>query len=1277
MSASFTHLHTHTEYSMLDGLCQIDPLLQRAKDLGMDSLALTDHGVLHGAIQFYTEATGAGIKPIIGMEGYLAQGSRLDRSGADKQPHHITLLAKSEAGYHNLLKLGTRAQKEGYYYKPRTDHALLEEYHEGLIVFSGCLNGEIPRMIQSGRLDDARETTRWYQDIFGPDFYFELQHHENIPELADVNSKLLDLARDLHVPLVATNDVHYIGESDHETHDVLLCVQTNSTVGQAERMRMSDPSYFLRSSDQMGQLFSHLPEAIANTRRIADQCDLSIDFSKVHLPRFPVPEGRTADSYLAELCEKGFQRRYPQPTEELRERLAYELDVIRRTQFQDYFLVVWDISRYVREKGILMGVRGSAAASLVLYCLFITNVDPMRYRLVFERFLNIERKEMPDIDMDFQDDRRDEVMSYVVDKYGHDRVAQIVTFGTMGAKAVLRDVGRVQGLGYSMVDEVARLIPTGYRKTERGQIKGWNITDALELLPEFKEKYDSDYVVKNLVETGKKLEGVVRNTGTHAAGVVIGDEPLDNYVPLMRPAKGSGEGMAVTQFSMDAIAKLGLLKMDFLGLVNLNILQKARKNVSETKGLELDILEVPLDNAETFGLLSSGDTSGLFQLESTGMRRYIKELKPTSLGDLSAMIALYRPGPLEEIPRFIESKHGRRQVSYPHPILKDVLEETYGVIVYQDQVLLILQQFAGYSLGQADIVRKAMGKKIASLMEQEAGRFIDGAKGRGFSEEIASQVWDLIEPFAGYAFNKAHSISYALIAYWTAYFKANYPLEYMAALLTCYQGVTEKVATTVAECTRLGIPVLPPDINQSDVGFTVEDNAIRFGLGAIKNVGQSAVRPLIDEARAHGPFAGPEDFCRRAEVTGLNRRAMESLIKVGAFESIGSRGGLLTVAERLLSVAGERTRLRQSGQTTMFDLFGDTVEVPMPEIEIDPEDAISARERATWEKELIGVALSAEDPLARVSQILGPDVTFCGAIDADMSGQPVTIAGRVATLRMLQTRKDGRSFVVASLEDLQGSIEVTVWPNVYEKTAGLWQQDSLLVIKGTVRVRQDQPSVVCDEAELFEEAAARSNAAVAPAQVADVETRPIEAGNGDDLVASKEHQGPDADPDLNDHMPSPLATWADADELVPPGDGAIEETPVTATPGPIPERQAAAQEFVPAQPLAETGHYNGGDGHATLPTEPGVHAPQPSSEDDRPRTLCLNLRETDDEQADLARLEDIFQVLRAHPGTDPVRLKLSGGNSSQDLLAGVTVACTDDLLRGLMTMLGPSAVRVA
>ncbi|MDP3061691.1 MAG: DNA polymerase III subunit alpha, partial [Chloroflexota bacterium] len=742
----FTHLHVHTEYSLLDGLSRIHQLVGRAKELGMTALAITDHGNLYGAIDFYSQCAAAGVKPIIGCEVYVAPESRHSKTPADKSPHHLTLLAKSNAGYKNLIKLVTLANLEGFYYKPRIDRELLERHAEGLIPLSGCPTAEIPRLITQGRLDDARAAIRWFRERF-PDYFLEIQRHEHVPNLPAINKALVELSRETGLPLVATNDSHYTVQTDAPIQDIMICIQTNTTVQDEKRLRMEDNSYYMRSHQEMAELFSDLPEAVENSQRIAEKCNVTIDFGVPHIPEFVPPEGEDADAYLTRLCREGLRRRFGRPSKEVQERLEYELDVIRKTRFSNYFLVVWDIACFVHQRHILFGVRGSAAASLALYCLGVTDIDPLEHRLVFERFLNLERKEMPDIDMDFQDDRRDEVLAYVSRKYGQDRVAQIVTFGTLGPKAAIRDVGRVLGMSYADTDRIARMIP----------FRAKTLDEALQMAPELQEALQADESIQKLMDTAKGVEGVAHHASTHAAGVVISQEPLAEYVPLQRPIRGSEQSdLAMTQYAMAPIAKLGLLKMDFLGLINLSTLDRTMKLLERTRGLRIDLHEVPLDDRVTFELLGSGKTTDIFQLESSGMQRYIKELKPSSLRDISAMIALYRPGPMEHIGTFINAKYGRVPIKYPHPALKEILEETYGVIVYQDQVLLIARAFAGYTLGEADIVRKAMGKKIPEVMRKEREKFIAGAVRQGFEKSLAEEVFNLIEPFAGYAFNKAH-----------------------------------------------------------------------------------------------------------------------------------------------------------------------------------------------------------------------------------------------------------------------------------------------------------------------------------------------------------------------------------------------------------------------------------------------------------------------------------------------------------------------------------------
>ena len=1073
----FTHLHVHTEYSMLDGISRIPNLVERTKELGMDSLAITDHGTFYGVVDFYSACKESGIKPIIGCEVYVAHKIRFDRSPSERSPNHLVLLARDNAGYRNLMQLVTKAHVDGFHYRPRIDKELLEQYAGGLAVLSACPSAEVPRLIADGNVAEAARAAGWYKELFGDGYFLEIQRHEHVPQLPEINEGLVSLSHDLDIPMVVTNDAHYVNQADSGLQDIYICIQTSTTTQDEKRLRMEDDSYFIKSPQDMARLFPDFPQALENTRMVADMCNVELDFGQTHLPRYSTPGGMDADQYLAQLCEEGFRRRYPNADQAAEQRLSYELEVIQYTRFANYFLVVWDIIDFVRRNNILYGVRGSAAASVALYCLGITDVDPLQYQLVFERFLNMERKEMPDIDLDFQDDRRDEVLHYVIDRYGNDRVAQIITFGTLGAKAALRDVGRALGMGYGDVDRIARMVP----------FKARTLEDALRLNPEFQRTYQDEGNVRHLVDQAQGLEGIVHHVSTHAAGVLIADEPLTQTVPLQRPSRGDESSpVLMTQFSMDPVAQLGLLKMDFLGLTNLTILDRAVKLVKENRGVAIDLQRLPLDDRPTFELLSSGYTTDLFQLESAGMQRYIKELKPSNLGDIAAMIALYRPGPMENIEAFIEAKHGRAAVSYPHPSLKELLDETYGIIVYQDQVLLILQQFAGYSLGAADIVRKAMGKKIAALMAQERDNFVAGAQAKGFERELAVEIFDLIEPFAGYAFNKAHSVSYALISYWTGYFKTHYPVEYMAAVLNSRMDNTEKMVSSINECFRLGIPVLLPDINHSGEFFTIDpghpghtddpDNAtpaagrpapagLRIGLAAVKSVGEGAVRPLVAERKENGPYESIDDFCRRAGAEGLNRRTMESLVQAGAFDALAPRGALLDALDAIVATAQREARTRASGQSSLFAGGDASSGGQLPGVALGTGD-VSQEQKGAWERELLGVNLSHNPVMALASLDTGDAINSVDQIGSDLQGRQLRVVGYVSGKSERSTR-EGKTFLIVNLELLGGQLEVLVWPETLQRTAEVWQEGRLTVISGKIRERGDQTSLVCDDAEEY------------------------------------------------------------------------------------------------------------------------------------------------------------------------------------------------------------------
>ena len=1213
----FTHLHVHTEYSLLDGLCHIGPLVQRCRELGMDSLAITDHGALYGALEFYAACREAGIKPILGCEVYLAAGSHRGRTAADRSPYHLVLLAKDAEGYRNMIQLVTKAHIDGFYYKPRVDRELLAEHRQGIIALSACLNGPVARPLNEGAPEEARASAEWLRDIYGSDFYLEIQRHEGLAALDAVNLGLLDIHREMGIPIVATNDFHYLDRNDAELQDIRICISTNATVNDGKRLKMDGDSYYMKSPQEMEELFADLPDAIANTQRIADSCNVELNFDRIRLPTSATPDSESPQEYLERICWEGLERRVADATEAYQSRLSYELDVVKQTEFANYFLVVWDIITFSREQGILFGVRGSAAASLVLYCLGVTDVDPLEYGLVFERFLNLERKEMPDIDMDFEDDRRDEVIQHVLRKYGRDHVAQIITFGTLGPRAAVRDVGRALAMSYGDVDRVARLIPPRAR----------SLAEALEASAELEDLREADPQIRRLLDTAARMEGTVHHASTHAAGVVIAEEPLTTYVPLQRPIRGDENDTPMTQYSMEPIAKLGLLKMDFLGLANLTILKRAIELVETRTGQRLDLPVLPLDDARTFDLLASGETADVFQLEGSGMRRHIRNLKPSALRDIMAMVALYRPGPMEHIPTYIRAKHGEEEIRYPHPDLQEFLEETYGVIVYQDQVLFIVQRFAGYSLGQADIFRKAMGKKVPEIMAQERQRFLEGSLERGYSEAEAEMVFQLIEPFAGYAFNKAHSVSYALIAYWTAYFKANHQLEYMTAVLNTRLGNIEKVAGTVQECRRLGLAVLPPDVGASEVRFSIEPtgdgpDGIRFGLGAIKNVGEASVAAIVEAREADGTFRGLEDFCRRVDLQGVNRRTLESLVKVGALDSLGQeRGALLAGLDRLMRLTHQETRSRQTGQATMFDLFGEQVDAPLASLELPPAEPVSDQEVNAWEKELLGVSFSSRGEIDYSRVDRSTAVISVQDLDPEREGQ-ITLVGQVASVRIAETR-NGRPFVSASLALMDGPVDVVCWSPVFEETRGLWAEGNALQLTGKIRMRGDEVSFQCEHVVLYTLPVAE-----------DVESAPGGSESAAPALALVTVVGPGA------------ATVTSAN--------------------------AGGNGLQPRSPGA-----NGAVGISIVGAAGGAGSPEGSANGDASasRGLRLLLRETAHPQEDEFLLREAMKVLRDFPGQDKVTLEVVTANRTVRLDAAFTARSCPDLYSRLEGLLGPDAVQ--
>jgi DNA polymerase-3 subunit alpha len=1057
----FVHLHVHSEFSLLDGLSPVKRIVETVKRQRMRAVALTDHGNLYGAIDFYSYARSAGIKPIIGVETYVSPRGMSDKGGSqDRNYFHLVLLAKNLVGYHNLLKLVSRASLEGYYYKPRIDRALLAEHAAGLVALSACYSGEPSRAILESDPARAKEAAGWYREVFGEDYFLELQDHGNADDQV-VNAGLLELNQKLGIPLVVTNDSHYTIPQEAAAQDLLLCVQTNSTDQDRGRMRMDPAGAFcLKSAEEMWRLFGHVPEALRNTVSIAERCDLELDFGRLSFPALDhiVPAGESPQAFLARTCEEGLHKRYGAAlADEHRHRLRYELEVVDKTGFAAYILFVWDFVDWARQRGIPCGPRGSAAGSIILYCLGISDLDPVRYGLTFERFLNPERIQMPDIDMDFADDRRDEVIQYVIDRYGRERVAQIITFGRLLARAAIRDVGRALDYPLNEVDRVAKLIPP--------VPIGLKLKDALEQNPELKSLYDSQPHIKTLVDRAQSVEGVARHAGTHAAGVVVADQPLTNYVPLQRATRGDS---AMTQYDMKVLDKIGLLKMDFLGLANLTMLAKTLENVKLRHGLELDLAKLPLDDAKTYTMLGRGETRTVFQLEGSGMTRAVQDLQPSTLDHLAALVALYRPGPMAHIPSYIARRDGREASTPPDGALADVLEESYGVIVYQDQVLQVVRKLAGYTLGQADVLRRAMGKKEKDVMAREGPKFIEAVVANGYPLATAEGVWELLQPFAGYAFNKAHAYCYALVAFQTAFLKANYPVEWFAAVLSTIAADTDKVVGVVGECRRLEVHVLPPDVNASELDFRVEADGIRFGLGAVKNVGEGAVEQIVHERGANGPYASLEEFCRRQDLHTVNKRVIESLVKCGAMDGLGQREVLLD-GKRLdsaIAAAQIDQRAASTGQTSLFDMFGDSEIAAAPAPVANGATEVSARDRALWEKEVLGFQFG-DHPFMEAAAWLNGQLTHdTSQLTAELSGEKVTIAGLVTGVRRILTKAKSQMAIV-TLEDLHGAIEAVVFPRVYERGIDAFREDLVLVIDGKVDTRSEQPQIVVDRAEVW------------------------------------------------------------------------------------------------------------------------------------------------------------------------------------------------------------------
>lgn len=1066
---AFTHLHVHTEYSLLDGSSKIKELTARAKELGMDSIAITDHGAMYGVIDFYRSAKEIGIKPILGCEVYVAPGSRFDRetvSGEDRY-YHLVLLAETNKGYENLMKIVSKGFIDGFYYKPRVDYEILKEYHEGIICLSACLAGEVQKYLERGQYQQGREAALRYEKIFGRGNYFlELQDH-GIAAQKTVNQALVRLSQELDIPLVATNDIHYTFAEDMAAHDILLCIQTGKKVADENRLRYEGGQFYCKSEEEMRELFSYAPEALDNTHKIAERCNVEIEFGVTKLPKFEVPMGYDSWEYLNKLCEEGMEKRYPKDDGTLKERLKYELNVIHSMGYVDYFLIVWDFIHFARSHDIMVGPgRGSAAGSIVSYCLGITNIDPIKYNLLFERFLNPERVSMPDIDIDFCYERRQEVIDYVVEKYGKDQVVQIVTFGTLAARGVVRDVGRVLDIPYAKCDAIARMIPKDL---------GMTLEKALEVSPDLKKEYQEDSETKYLVDMSMRLEGLPRHTSMHAAGVVISRTSVDNYVPLSR----AQDGTITTQFTMTTLEELGLLKMDFLGLRTLTVIQNAVEQVEKNQGIRLDMDAIDYNDSQVLESIGTGKDDGIFQLESGGMKSFMKELKPQNLEDIIAGISLYRPGPMDFIPKYLKGKNDQDAVTYDCPQLEPILAPTYGCIVYQEQVMQIVRELAGYTMGRSDLVRRAMSKKKASVMEKERKNFVygndeEGVKGcikNGISERVANRIFDEMTDFARYAFNKSHAACYAVVAYQTAYLKYYYPKEFMAALMTSVMDNSNKTSEYILTCRQMGIPILPPDINEGESGFSVSGNAIRYGLSAIKSMGRAVIDAIIAERTKNGPFRTMDEFVERMTNKEVNKRTLDNFIKSGALDSLpGNRHQKVRVAAEMIEQKNKQKKNAMEGQLSLFDFVAEdekkSFQITFPEVEEFKKEELLA-----FEKEILGIYVSGH-PLEEYEILWRSNVT---AVSTDFVVEEETdrakvednskvVIGGMITGKVTKITKSSQMMAFITVEDLVGTVEVVVFPKDYEKNRDILIEDSKVFLSGRVSIGDDPVGkLVCEK----------------------------------------------------------------------------------------------------------------------------------------------------------------------------------------------------------------------
>lgn len=1046
----FVHLHTHSHYSLLDGLAKIDQLVDRAKELEMPALALTDHGNLYGAIEFYQKAKRAGIKPILGVEAYLAPRNCTDKVyGVDNKYFHLTLLCESNEGWQNVIQLVTKANFDGFYYKPRIDKQLLREHSKGLIALSGCYSGEIIRNIIANKFEEAVRVAEEYKEIFGPNnFFIEIGHHPNMnpTSAGKVRNALIELSKRTNLPMVATQDIHYLKKADAHYHDILLAIGTANSIHDQNRLTLKADDFSMRSGEEMAEHFADIPEAISNTVKVAERCQVDIDLERTILPRFTVPEGHTSETYLRKLIDEKTNGRYQTITEEITKRVNYELKIVNSMGFSDYFLIVQDFINWAKARGIVIGPgRGSAAGSIVSYILGITNVDPLEHGLIFERFLNPERVQMPDIDIDLADLRRDEVLGYLREKYGKKQVAHIITFGTMAARGAIRDVGRALGISYGFCDQIAKLIPFGS-----------NLKDALSTVDELRNLYTINQEAQQLIDTAKKLEGVARHVSVHACGVVIGDKPLTTYLPLQYAPQD--ESTVITQFGMHIVEDLGLLKMDLLGLKNLTIMENAVQLIEASGKGKVDINNLPANDPKTYKMLQLGDTTGVFQFESAGMRRYMKDLIPTGLNDLVALVAAYRPGPMELIPSFINRKHGNESISYLHPKLEPIMKNTYGIGIYQEQMMRIAQDLAGYSLAEADTLRKAIGKKIKFLLDQQKDKLVNGMISNGISEPIANAIWELFPPFARYGFNKSHAVCYATIGYQTAYLKAHYPIEFMTSLLNADTGDIDRISFLISECKKMGIDVLPPDINSSWLHFTPNEGNIRFGLLAVKNVGRNIIEAITANRQKQGPFADLTSLLSRVNHKDLNKKSLDSLIKCGALDSLGLERN--QAVENIDEILKFNNMIKKHHASNQIGLFGNAFS---GSLQLQPTPEADMQTKLNWEKELLGLYIS-DHPLNYYKEQMKVTKPIKEALTIKSESLNFHVGGLVKRVNKITT-KTGKPMAFATIEDFEENIEIVVFPKTYEQNSAAWQEGNVILVIGHMSWRNNEPKFICNSAQ--------------------------------------------------------------------------------------------------------------------------------------------------------------------------------------------------------------------